>query len=467
MATPTTLLDLPLEVWTAVCHQLDLHDLVRFAETCKRLRHGDGLLETAELPTGSPVVTALRERAFPGRDRIPSSMRPVCSESWVAYLVRCAWQRRCREAPPFVAGMRHSLLVDAAGRILACGKGATVGHIAADGIYSDPTTGATISGVRVRGVAAGIAHSLALSWDGRVYAWGGNNMGQLGHGDTLARPVPALVEGLESVRGIAAGWTHSLAVTRAGDVFSWGSALQRGAEHSLGPIIVEGFGEGLRVRRVFAGLNVAFAIGEAGQFFSWGFGDRTPLGHGDTQDQPSPKRVEALRGIHMNSVSLGIVHALALAEDGLVYTWGDNERPALLGHPNVAEELLPKPIEALRGVRVRSVAAAMNRSYALADTGELWAWGCEGENLTPLGHGEGMNCPLPKPIESLRGIKVNAVAALTLHTLAHTDGGHVYAWGRSDAAMSGALGLGPAVKDARRNVPTPQPLPAMLAAHGL
>jgi hypothetical protein len=54
------LLDLPLEVLTCVCQQLDLRDLVRIAETCTRFRHGDGGLATAELPTKSPVVTAAR-----------------------------------------------------------------------------------------------------------------------------------------------------------------------------------------------------------------------------------------------------------------------------------------------------------------------------------------------------------------------------------------------------------------------
>jgi alpha-tubulin suppressor-like RCC1 family protein len=33
----------------------------------------------------------------------------------------------------------------------------------------------------------------------------------------------------------------------------------------------------------------------------------------------TPKRVEALRGVRMSSVSAGICHVLALAEDGQVY----------------------------------------------------------------------------------------------------------------------------------------------------
>jgi alpha-tubulin suppressor-like RCC1 family protein len=75
----------------------------------------------------------------------------------------------------------------------------------------------------------------------------------------------------------------------------------------------------VRVRRVCAGRHVAFAIGEAGELSSWGLGRIGVLGHGDEQDQPSPKRVEALRGIEVSSFSRAHWHALTLAEDGLVY----------------------------------------------------------------------------------------------------------------------------------------------------
>jgi hypothetical protein len=92
------LLDLPLEVLTAVCQYLDLQDLVRTAETCQRFRHGDVPRETVELPNKSPA------------ELVPS-MRPIGgSESWVAYLARCTRQRRCRDEPPVEATMRRNLL---------------------------------------------------------------------------------------------------------------------------------------------------------------------------------------------------------------------------------------------------------------------------------------------------------------------------------------------------------------------
>jgi alpha-tubulin suppressor-like RCC1 family protein len=464
--------DLPLEVLTAVCQQLDLHDLVRVAETCKRFRHGDGGLETAELPTKSPVISALREHAFPRPELIPS-MRPMgCSESWVAYLARCARQRRCREATPIAASLTHTLFVDPNSRLLACGYRAATGDgdavldtflplVDAESVTFLPTPVAAMAGVWVRSIDAGYASSLALGWDGRVYSWGRNKHGQLGQGDKIDRPSPALVEGLEDVRGVVAG-AHCVALTQSGAVFTWGSALQPEAQDLLRPILVEGFSE-VRVSHVRASLYVIYAIGEDGEFFSWGRGLYGLLGHGDKQDQTSPKHVDALRGVGMSSVSVGLMHLLALAEDGLVYAWGKDAEMAVSGNPHDERELLPKPVEALRGVRVGSVAAAGERRYAVADTGELWAWGaCE--YYAPLGHGEQCDCPLPKAVESLRGVKVDAMAATAYHTLALADDGSVYTWGGWHAANSGLLGLGSSVRDAVHSL---QRIPALRVACGL
>jgi hypothetical protein len=217
------------------------------------------------------------------------------------------------------------------------------------------------------------------------------------------------------------------------------------------PVTVEGL-EGVHVRRVYAGqcsisneAYNAFAIGEAGELFSWGFGENKCLGRSDEGERSSPKRVEALRGVRVSCVSIGDNHALALTEDGQVYWWGVNNR---LSPPFVLIAQVPMPVEVLRGMRVGSIAAGGHRSYAVTDTGELWAWGWDDRAFTPIGHGERMNCLLPKPIESLRGIKVVAVVAGFSHTLALAEDGSVYAWDHYDAVSPGALGLSRAVHDA-------------------
>jgi hypothetical protein len=184
-----------------VCRHLGLDDLVRVCQSCKRFGHGG--LETADLRTESPFVAILRKLAFPCLELVPRVRPTGSSESWVAYLARCARQRRCRETPSSAAGDQHSLFVDAGGRLLACGKGEAVSHARGDGAstkYTIPAPVAAMAAVRVRSVAAGSHHGLALVWDGRVHSWGQNTIGCLGHGDKLDRPLPALVEGLQSLR---------------------------------------------------------------------------------------------------------------------------------------------------------------------------------------------------------------------------------------------------------------------------
>jgi alpha-tubulin suppressor-like RCC1 family protein len=277
-------------------------------------------------------------------------------------------------------------------------------------------------------------------------------------------PSPALVEGLEGVRGVAASSFRGLAVTQSGAVFQWGSVSMAGADDFPEPTVIQGLG-GVLVRCVRAGEYTAFAISEGGELLSWGYGEHGLLGHGNTRKQRSPKRVKALRDIPICDVTVGNGHALALAEDGVVYAWGDNKGGAVLGNPHVGRELLPKPIEAMRGVRVGSVAAANHCSYCVSNTGEVWAWGCERDESPPLS--QQTDCFLPKPIESLRGIKVDAVIASTHHTLAIADDGSVYLWGNAFTARSGALGLGSSVRDAGARVPTPQRIPELRVACGL
>jgi hypothetical protein len=274
------LLDLPLEVLTNVCQQLDLYGLVRVAAACRRFRYGDDGLETVEVPTESPVVMALRDLSFPGGELVPSTHPAGWSESWISYLARCVRQRRCREAPPIAAGEYQSLFVDAAGRLLACGKGPDVGHGEKEVIVCIAKSVTAMAAVRVRSVAAGAGHNLALCWDGRVFSCGFNCCGQLGQGDRHDRHSHAPVEGLEGVLGVAAAVHHSLAVTRSGAVFSWAQAIVPEAHESLRPVIVEGF-EGVRVRDVFAAAGGAFATGEYGKLFSWGAYEDGLLVHGD------------------------------------------------------------------------------------------------------------------------------------------------------------------------------------------
>lgn len=71
----------------------------------------------------------------------------------------------------------------------------------------------------------GVNFSIALTRGGKLYAWGGNQYGQLGDGTTSVRWVPtrvALPKGT-TISSIAVGADHVVATTRSGRVFTWGA----------------------------------------------------------------------------------------------------------------------------------------------------------------------------------------------------------------------------------------------------
>nr|XP_032833323.1 probable E3 ubiquitin-protein ligase HERC4 [Petromyzon marinus] len=84
-------------------------------------------------------------------------------------------------------------------------------------------------------VSCGAHHTLALSSASEVFAWGTNDRGQLGLGDKVPRSDPLHVVALCGIplRALAAGAAHSLALTLTGGVFVWGANAhgQLGLDH--------------------------------------------------------------------------------------------------------------------------------------------------------------------------------------------------------------------------------------------
>ncbi|TYH19919.1 hypothetical protein ES288_A05G390300v1 [Gossypium darwinii] len=85
------------------------------------------------------------------------------------------------------AGGRHTLALSDAGAVLTfgwglygqCGQGSTDDELS-------PTSVSSLLGIKIVSVAAGLWHTVCISADGDVYAFGGNQFGQLGTGGDQA-----------------------------------------------------------------------------------------------------------------------------------------------------------------------------------------------------------------------------------------------------------------------------------------
>ncbi|KAJ9540173.1 hypothetical protein OSB04_026679 [Centaurea solstitialis] len=123
-------------------------------------------------------------------------------------------------------GGRHSAVITDAGALMTfgwglygqCGQGSTDDELS-------PTCVSSLLGIRIDGVAAGLWHTICISGDGDVYAFGGNQFGQLGTGTDQAETLPRLLDAPsmenEHARVVSCGARHSAVVTE-GKVFCWG-----------------------------------------------------------------------------------------------------------------------------------------------------------------------------------------------------------------------------------------------------
>ena len=90
------------------------------------------------------------------------------------------------------AGFRHSLALDAEGRVWSCGQGSfgKLGTASEEDHCELRRVGGLLAAETVVQVAAGGLFSLALSREGSVFAFGSGGVGQLGLGDTASQLLP-------------------------------------------------------------------------------------------------------------------------------------------------------------------------------------------------------------------------------------------------------------------------------------
>ena len=431
---PARLLDLPTELLVRVVSRCDPLDIARAAAV--------SLLFHASL-----AVEGIRLRAQERGYELPAQPEGEdCAVRWLCYVALL-----CESNPPAraAAGGYHSVFIDGEGRLSSCGcapssSPALLGHGEGVTRLNTPTRLPSPLGERAVSVSAGAAHSLALTAGGAVWSWGSGHCGQLGHGDELEQLQPTKIEAFTGWRVVAVstGRDHNLALTADGAVWSWGygheGRLGHGGQQNqllpwqnqLLPKKIEALA-GQRVLAVSAGEDHSLAITADGSVWSWGRGDLGRLGHGDGQNQPLPKKIEAFAGRRVVAVSAGYSHSLAVAADGAVWSWGYGGF-GRLGHGDGQTQLLPKKVEAFAGQRVVAASAGYAHGLALTTDGALWSWG-----FGALGHGDYAAQPQPKKIEAFAGQRVVATSAGGDLNLALTADGAVFTWGKGEYGRLG------------------------------
>ncbi|EFN66274.1 X-linked retinitis pigmentosa GTPase regulator-like protein [Camponotus floridanus] len=126
-----------------------------------------------------------------------------------------------------VAGQYHSVALTADGRVFTWGWGihGQLGHGNTDEKIT-PSLVTALLGVVVRCISAGYAHTLALSVDGIVYAFGSNVLGQLGIGGNAKSSIPTKISLPDGIILINTGYFHNLALSDTNKLYVWGASPQ-------------------------------------------------------------------------------------------------------------------------------------------------------------------------------------------------------------------------------------------------
>lgn len=336
-------------------------------------------------------------------------------------------------------GDQSSFLVDASGNLYAWG-GNSDGQLGI-GSFSQAMTPTRVTGISdvvavSSGGSSGGRHTLALTGNGQLYAFGYNTDGRLGTGENQPKWSPALVSGPTNFESAAAGRLHSVGVTTDGNIYVWGN--------NTGGTLGLGY-EGGSVWSPTLVLSVPYQLtgfvlaGDVSSFFksynggthsitmySWGNNDWGQLGRGDFVD---PTTLSTISGTNQTvAAATRYRHVVSLQEGGTVLSWGNNGAGQLgrEGGTGAPASISASPI-------FQAVAAGSFHSLALSVNGNVWAWGSN--SYGQMGEDNYAGGSAPHEMENLTNVRM--IASGESHNLALRSDGTVWAWGKNNNGQLG------------------------------
>lgn len=237
-------------------------------------------------------------------------------------------------------------------------------------------------------VSAGELFCVALMKNGTVWTWGNNNYGQLCNGTNITstmetfhgRSQPEKVEFLDDVAFVTAGPKNGAAIKRDGTVWIWGARHNAlfgayGKKHASAiqpyqgisvPVLIEGIDRAMEIK---LGEDFAVALRDDGTVWTWGWNGKGQLSNSNKDYVYDPAVVPGLADIVQ--IAAGNRHCLALRDDGTLLAWGDNGKGQLCDGTTTNRY---SPIE-VPLTNVVAIAAGGDTSIALDENGTIWTWG--------------------------------------------------------------------------------------------
>lgn len=249
------------------------------------------------------------------------------------------------------SGYRHQLALDNKGQVWAYGKNANgaLGNgtttdsstpVLVDFSKADQAS-------KIIGISASANSSYALDDKGQVWAWGQNKYGNLGQNslcnprdncvDETTRPIKVKLPENTVITEIATGKDHVLALTDQGKVYAWGlnassqvgyrgegykNTDQAWAESIGTPTALPWFSTDKKAKHIYANGNTSYVLLEDGTPYAWGMYGETGA-NGKTVYPNLNEPTQKPAGLNqVQDMGIGSLYQLARRQDGGIFSWG-------------------------------------------------------------------------------------------------------------------------------------------------
>jgi alpha-tubulin suppressor-like RCC1 family protein len=193
--------------------------------------------------------------------------------------------------------------------------------------------------------------------------------------------LPSVVPKLANVTQVSASWSHTLALTADGRVWAWGSndnyalGVEPKGGFLLDPVEVPGLTD---VKAVAAVSDASLVLKRDGTVWVWGSNGQGQFGNGQRASHPTadttatPQKVAGVANVVAISAGPTGRQVFVLLKDGTLRGWGNTDWGQLGG--GVAGTFQLSPMTP-RIAAVKSVFAVGGNSYAVKTDGSFWGWG--------------------------------------------------------------------------------------------
>lgn len=284
-------------------------------------------------------------------------------------------------------------------------------------------------------VASGAYANYAIKTDGTLWAWGANNLGQLGDNTTLPKSSPIqTISGGSNWKLVANGSYAVASIKTDGTLWMWGTGLDgvlgdNTVVSKSSPI--QTVAGGTTWKQVALGLAHTVAVKTDGTLWAWGRNGVGQLGTNDQTHRSSPVQTIS-GGTNWKQVAAGSIWSAAIKTDGTLWTWGSNLSGYLGTNDRVHRS---SPVQTVAGgTNWKSVFANRLHTAAIKTDGTLWSWGTNSSGQ--LGCGDVVD--RSSPVQTVSGgTNWKYLATGYFMTAAIKTDGTLWVWGNNGNGQLG------------------------------